>query len=114
MSESALQTLWLPASLLLIFIAPFGFWARARGLAGARNTGHTAACTAIGVVLALFLYWVAGWALMFGDTAGGAFGTSGFLAALSGAAPAISRMFLFQAALCAAAIALLAGAVAGA
>ena len=63
--------------------------------------------------MALFLYWVAGWALMFGDTAGGAFGTSGFLAALSGAAPAISRMFLFQAALCAAAIALLAGAVAG-
>ncbi|MGM0412570.1 MAG: ammonium transporter [Pseudomonadota bacterium] len=93
--QAHLDLIWILVSAALVFLMQAGFAALETGMVRAKNTINVAIKNAGDFITASLLFWLTGYALMFGPSLSGWWGTSGF--ALAGVeAPADLAFFLFQ------------------
>jgi ammonium transporter, Amt family len=103
--------LWIALSTAMVFSMQGGFLCLESGLTRSKNNINVAMKNIVDYCVAVFVFWLFGYALMFGQTAGGLIGTDGFL--LSGyQSPEYQVFFLFQSMFCATAATIVSGAVA--
>ena len=88
-----------------------GFLCLESGLVRSKNSINVAAKNISDFIVSGTLFWAAGFALMFGDSIGGWFGSSGFFMG-DGESPRLISIFLFQMMFCSTAATLVSGAVA--
>jgi len=81
-----LNTVWVLVTAFLVFWMQAGFAFVEAGLTRAKNTTNILFKNLIDFVFATLAFWLIGYAFMFGNSAGGVIGTTGFLVSPSGAA----------------------------
>jgi Amt family ammonium transporter len=81
-----LNTVWVLVTAFLVFWMQAGFAFVEAGLTRAKNTTNILFKNLIDFVFATLAFWLIGYAFMFGTSAGGVIGTTGFLVSPSGAA----------------------------
>jgi len=106
--------LWILIATALVFLMQAGFLALEAGLTRTKNSINVAIKNIADFGISVFLFWVFGFAMMFGLTAGGWFGTEHFMLNLgSGQDDAwLTVFFLFQAVFAGTAVTIVSGAVA--
>lgn len=102
---------WLLIASILVFFMQAGFLCFESGQIRSKNSINVAAKNISDFIIAALIYWVFGFALMFGDSLGGVLGTSLFFVGEQQSAYQIS-FFLFQMMFCGTAATLVSGAVA--
>lgn len=105
---SSINMLWIMLGTILVFFMHAGFAMVESGFTRSKNTVNILMKNFITVSIASLLYFVVGYALMFGDSFQGIIGTSGF--ALSGVEDI--AFFVFQAVFAATSATIISGAVA--
>ena len=109
--QGHLDLIWIFICAALVFLMQAGFTALETGMVRAKNTINVALKNISDFVVAVMGFWLAGFALMFGDSLAGWVGSSGFL--LSGhETPKDYAFFIFQAMFVGTAATIVAGAVA--
>ncbi|MFA9459429.1 ammonium transporter [Thiohalorhabdus methylotrophus] len=109
--QSNLDLAWILIASALVFFMQAGFAALETGMIRAKNSLNVAAKNTGDILVAALLFFLTGYALMFGDSADGLFGTSGFL--LGGVeTPFEYAFFLFQLVFAGTAATIVSGAVA--
>jgi Amt family ammonium transporter len=106
-----LNTLWILISALLVFVMQAGFLCVESGLVRSKNSINVAAKNISDFILSCTVFWSVGFAIMFGDSYFGMFGTSYFFFG-EGVSPYLITVFLFQMMFCGTAATLVSGAVA--
>ncbi len=109
--QENLNMIWVLLSAALVFFMQAGFMCLESGLTEAKNSINVAIKNIADFVLAVTLFWVLGFGIMFGDSLGGLIGSSGFL--IGGEDPWRSVFFIFQAVFVGTAATITSGAVAG-
>ncbi len=89
-----------------------GFMCLESGLTRSKNSINVAVKNLADFGVSVALFWVFGYALMFGASYGGWFGFTGFLLNLDNNAPKLAAFFLFQTMFCSTATTIVSGAVA--
>ena len=107
----ALDMLWILISAGLVFFMQAGFTMLESGLVRAKNSYNVAVKNISDLIVAMLSFWLVGFALMFGMTSGGWFGTTGFWGSLIDD-PMDYAFFIFQAMFVGTAATIVAGAVA--
>ncbi|MEM6275889.1 MAG: ammonium transporter [Pseudomonadota bacterium] len=108
---SQIDQLWLLICAALVFMMQAGFMCIEAGITRAKNNISVAIKNISDFSLSVLLFWLFGYAVMFGDSLGGWFGTTGFaFDRLGGSSDYVT--FLFQAMFCGTAATILSGAVA--
>jgi len=110
-----IDILWLLICTVLVLLMQPGFACLEIGLVRAKNTINVAMKNISDFCLAVILFWLAGYGIMFGASEIGLFGTSAFLfdpGAGSKSVPQEIAFFFFQVAFCGAATTIISGAVA--
>lgn len=102
---------WLLTSAFLVFLMQAGFLCLESGKIRSKNSINVAAKNISDFIVAVIVYWIFGFALMFGDSFYGLFGTSEFFFGDTQTPFQIS-FFIFQMMFCGTAATLLSGAVA--
>ena len=92
--SQAFDMIWLVMAAALVFFMQAGFAMVECGLTRAKNAGNLIMKNLMDFSVGAVSYWVIGWALMYGVSALGFFGTSQFF--LSGAESATYRDWFFQ------------------
>jgi Amt family ammonium transporter len=107
---------WLLSSALLVFVMQAGFLCLETGRIRSKNSINVAAKNVADFILAVAVFWLFGFALMFGDSIYGLVGSSGFLfdgTKIEGANASWDvSFFLFQMMFCGTATTIMSGAVA--
>ncbi|MFC3608220.1 ammonium transporter [Stutzerimonas tarimensis] len=111
MQSASIDILWLVLCAGLVFNMQIGFLCLESGLTRSKNAINVAIKNMADLSVAILLYWLYGFALMFGSSAGGLFGNSHFLIEADGDAWPMA-FFLFQAMFCATAATIVSGAAA--
>ena len=111
-SPALIDVLWLTLCCVLVLLMQAGFLCLESGLTRSKNSINVAMKNAADFVLAVFIFWLFGFGLMFGDSQSGWLGTDLFLLDLGQSESWTSVFFLFQAMFCATAATIVAGAVA--
>jgi Amt family ammonium transporter len=106
-----IDTLWLLLCSGLVFLMQAGFMCLESGLTRSKNSINVAVKNLADFGISAGLFWVFGYALMFGKSQGGWFGASGFAPALSDQ-PNQTVFFLFQMMFCGTATTIVSGAAA--
>ncbi|MEZ0151686.1 MAG: ammonium transporter [Candidatus Reddybacter sp.] len=106
-----MDTLWITIAAILVFIMQAGFLCLESGLVRSKNSINVAAKNISDFIVSGTLFWAAGFALMFGDSIGGWFGSSYFFVG-DDANPRLISIFLFHMMFCGTAATLVSGAVA--
>ena len=70
--------IWLVCAASLVLLMQGGFAALEAGLARPKNAAHLATTKLVTVLVTALVFWVCGYAFLFGATAGGVVGLSGF------------------------------------
>ena len=112
MDKTELDILWVLVAAALVLIMQGGFLCLESGLTRTKNAINVAMKNVIDLTLAVVLFWLFGFALMFGDDLSGLIGTTGFMADISGGDPWLATFFVFQTMFCATAATIVSGAVA--
>jgi len=113
MTLSLLDQLWILLGAFLVFMMQGGFLCLESGLTRSKNAINVAMKNLADFAVAVSVFWVVGFGLMFGDSSHGLWGADRFLAALgAGGEPGTAAFFLFQAMFCATAATIVSGAVA--
>lgn len=113
MTVAALDLLWIVLCAALVFLMQAGFLCLESGLTRSKNSINVAAKNVADFAIAALAYWLVGFGLMFGSTAGGWVGTHAFGAVGQiGDDPGLLVFLLFQMMFCATATTIVAGAVA--
>lgn len=102
---------WLLGCAGLVFLMQPGFLCLESGLTRSKNSINVAVKNLSDFGIAVFLFWVMGFGLMFGATAIGWLGTDQFVVDLE-RSPELAAFFLFQAMFCGTATTIVSGAVA--
>ncbi|MEM6503619.1 MAG: ammonium transporter [Cyanobacteria bacterium P01_C01_bin.89] len=102
---------WLLGCSALVFLMQAGFLCLESGLTRSKNSINVAVKNLSDFGLAVLVFWMSGYALMFGDTVGGWFGASDWFVSVEGA-PYIAAFFVFQAMFCGTATTIVSGAAA--
>jgi len=110
--ERILDILWLTISCVLVLLMQAGFLCVESGATRSKNAINVAMKNAADFVVALFLFWLIGFGLMFGDSREGWIGYGDFLVRLAPQDPWLSSFFLFQAMFCATAVTIVSGVIA--
>lgn len=116
LSQDSANMLWTLIAAVLVFFMQAGFAMVETGFTRAKNSVNIMMKNLMDFSLGSIGFWAFGFALMFGATAGGLFGTSGFF--LSDASPEVSGwewslvFFLFQTVFAATAATIVSGAMA--
>ncbi len=106
-----LDTLWVLVAAVLVFFMQAGFAFLESGLTRSKNSINVAIKNLTDLGVSLLCYWVFGFALMFGATVNGWFGSDNFLLT-SGGSMFVAAFFIFQAMFCSTAATIVSGAVA--
>ncbi len=106
-----MDTLWIALAAILVFIMQAGFLCLESGLVRSKNSINVAAKNISDFIVSGTLFWAVGFAIMFGDSIGGLFGSSHFFLGEQ-ASPRLIAIFLFQMMFCGTAATLVSGAVA--
>lgn len=115
MDKSLVDIVWVLVSAGLVFLMQAGFMCLESGLTRAKNSINVAIKNITDFGISVCLYWTFGFALMFGASASGLFGTTHFFVPVNqpGIAGAwLASFFLFQAMFCGTATTIVSGAVA--
>ncbi len=107
-----LDILWVAISAILVFLMQAGFLCLETGLTRSKNNINVAIKNLTDLGVSLGLFWMFGFALMFGTSQGGWIGTSHFLLAIRPDDVWLAICFLFMAMFCSTAVTILSGAVA--
>lgn len=106
-----MNILWILLAAAMVFLMQSGFTSFETGMIRAKNSLNVAVKNISDFAIAVLFFWGIGFALMFGDSYGGWFGTSGF--ALSGISDSYGyAFFVFQAMFAGTAATIVSGAVA--
>ncbi|OOV88859.1 ammonium transporter [Oceanospirillum linum] len=109
--QSNLDLVWVMVCAALVMFMQAGFTALESGLTQAKNSINVAIKNITDFIISVLAFWAVGYAIMFGVSSGGFFGTSGF--ALSGMTEASDfASFAFQATFAGTAATIVSGAVA--
>jgi Amt family ammonium transporter len=110
--DSDLGLMWIAISAALIFIMQAGFLILEAGLTRPKNNINVALKNLTDFAITTIMFWLFGFALMFGASVGGLFGTNGFLPELESAGFRQFIFFYFQVMFCGTAVTIIAGAIA--
>ena len=108
---SLIDQLWVLLCAALVFVMQGGFMCVEAGITRSKNNISVAIKNITDLSVAIFLYWLIGYGLMFGDSFSGWFGTSGFGFGRLAASEDYVH-FIYQAMFCGTAATILSGAVA--
>ncbi|MEM9539591.1 MAG: ammonium transporter [Cyanobacteria bacterium P01_E01_bin.42] len=108
---SVTDILWLIVCSGLVFLMQPGFMCLESGLTRSKNSINVAVKNLADFGISVALFWAFGYALMFGASRAGWFGSSGFFLNLE-APPKLAAFFLFQTMFCSTATTIVSGAVA--
>ncbi|MEM7033984.1 MAG: ammonium transporter [Chloroflexota bacterium] len=111
MERSTLDIMWLLTSAGLVFLMQAGFTALESGLTRSKNSINVAMKNLIDISISIVMFWLFGFALMFGTSSGGWIGIDGFFGTMPNSSWLIA-FFLFQALFCGTATTIVSGAVA--
>ena len=109
--EELLNVIWLVICAGFVFLMQAGFLCLESGLTRSKNTINVAVKNITDLGISVFLFWIFGFALMFGASYNGWLGTTQFLVPVQGGA-LLAAFFLFQAMFCGTATTIVSGAVA--
>jgi len=109
-TNELLDVAWILVCAALVMLMQAGFSCLESGLVRTKNSINVAAKNFADFCLASAVFWLFGFALMFGTTSGGFFGTSGFLFDDT-ANPWLMAFFIFQLGFCGTAVTIISGAV---
>lgn len=112
MEDRSLDILWILVAAALVFMMQAGFMALESGFTRSKNSINVAIKNMTDFVLAFVIYWLFGYAIMFGFTYDGWFGTTDFAFPFEEKSPWLSAFFFFQVMFCATAATIVSGAVA--
>lgn len=113
MALSPLDIAWILLCAILVFVMQAGFLCLESGLTRTKNAINVAIKNVADFAVAVSLFWMFGFALMFGHSYLGWIGTTEFLAQVGqGSDPGYAAFFVFQAMFCATAATIVSGAVA--
>ena len=107
-----LDTLWVLWAAALVFVMQAGFLCLEAGTTRSKNAINVAMKNIADFAIAVSIFWLAGFGLMFGLSESGWVGTSLFGWQLNAASSWVVTLFIFQAMFCATAATIVAGAVA--
>ncbi|MCE7947618.1 MAG: ammonium transporter [Chloroflexi bacterium CFX4] len=110
--NTPLDTLWVLVCAGLVFLMQGGFLCLETGLTRSKNNINAAMKNLADFCITTVIFWAFGFALMFGASQGGWFGTTLFGAELDQAPSQLIAFFIFQVMFCGTAVTILAGAVA--
>jgi Amt family ammonium transporter len=91
---TALTFVWLLLCGGLVFLMHAGFSLVEAGFTRAKNTANILMKNLMTICLGVLIYWLVGWAIMYGESVGGIFGFSQFF--LSGADNSVWNAWFFQ------------------
>ncbi|MDX1996052.1 MAG: ammonium transporter [bacterium] len=112
MPRPPVDTSWILITACLVFLMQAGFLCLEAGLTRRKNNINVAMKNLADFGITTILFWLFGFALMFGASRTGLFGTSLFAFDFDAITPDIATFFFFQVMFCGAAVTILAGAVA--
>ncbi|MBI3919201.1 MAG: ammonium transporter [Betaproteobacteria bacterium] len=112
MDKSLLDAAWVLLCGGLVFLMQAGFMCLESGSTRAKNSINVAVKNLADVGIAVVVFWVMGFALMFGTSEGGWIGTTRFLPELRETGLWFAAFFVFQAMFCGTSITIVSGAVA--
>jgi Amt family ammonium transporter len=107
-----IDIIWIVFSAALVFLMQAGFLCLESGLTRTKNSINTAMKNLADFSVSTLVFWVFGFALMFGATQNGWVGASGFLPELETIGGARMAFFFFQLMFCGTAVTIMAGAIA--
>jgi Amt family ammonium transporter len=110
---SMVDGIWILVCTGLVFAMQAGFLCLESGLTRSKDAINVALKNMTDFSVSLLLFWAFGFALMFGASEAGWFGTSHFFVPMAGQSSGLTTTFLFQAMFCATAATIVSGAVAG-
>jgi len=113
METSMLNSLWVLVCVGLVFAMQGGFLCLESGLTRSKDAINVAMKNMTDFSISMLLFWAFGFALMFGASRSGWFGTTHFFLPVDGNSSILMTTFLFQAMFCATAATIVSGAVAG-
>ncbi len=108
--KNALDMIWIITAASLVFFMQAGFTLVEVGLTRAKNAGNIIMKNLMDFSAGVIIFWMFGWAVMYGTSKLGLFGTDQFF--LSGADPLRFRNWMFQAVFAATSATIVSGAVA--
>ncbi len=111
-SQELLDITWMLLTAALVFIMQPGFMCLESGFTRAKNSINVASKNITDFGIAVCVYWLVGFGLMFGVSTAGWVGTDMFLVPFEQVGAWHSAFFLFQAMFCATAATILSGAIA--
>ncbi|HEC60336.1 hypothetical protein LCGC14_0633970 [marine sediment metagenome] len=106
-----MDILWTLFTAMLVFVMQAGFLCLESGLVRSKNSINVAAKNLTDFAISSIIFWMVGFAMMFGESVSGLIGTSYFFFG-EGASPLLITTFLFQMMFCGTAATLVSGAVA--
>ena len=109
-TSQLLDIAWILVCAALVMLMQAGFSGLESGLVRSKNSINVAAKNFADFCLSSVVFWVFGFALMFGVSSGGLIGTSGFLFGDT-ADPWLMAFFIFQLGFCGTATTIVSGAV---
>jgi Amt family ammonium transporter len=112
MEKSTEDIFWVLMAGGLVFTMQGGFLCLESGLTRTKNSINVALKNLSDFAVAAMLFWLFGFAVMFGATSGGWIGTSMFAPELRSSGPWLAAFFFFQVMFCATAATIVSGAVA--
>lgn len=92
--QTALTFVWLLVAGALVFFMHAGFSLVEAGLTRTKNTANILMKNALTISLGILIYWAVGWAVMYGSSVAGLFGTDQFF--LTGADNGLLNSWFFQ------------------
>ena len=111
-SQLSIDLLWIYLCSGLVFIMQAGFLCLESGLTRRKNSINVAIKNLADFCLTTVVFWLVGFALMFGASRGGWFGSSNFALDFASEEPFLAAFFLFQVMFCGAAVTIMSGAIA--
>jgi len=110
--KQLIDILWVLIAAGFVFMMQGGFLCLESGLTRSKNSINVAIKNLADFGIAIVLYWIFGFALMFGITKGGWVGTTHFLPNIGQGGAWLATFFLFQVMFCATAATIVSGAIA--
>lgn len=112
MDSLNLDILWILICSVLVLIMQAGFLCLESGATRSKNAINVAMKNAADLVVAVFVFWLLGFALMFGASIDGLMGSSLFMLSIGQGEQWLAALFLFQSMFCATAATIVSGAIA--
>jgi len=112
MNALSLDILWILICAVLVLLMQAGFLCLESGATRSKNAINVAMKNAVDLVVSVFIFWLLGFALMFGQSFEGIIGFSHFMLPFGPDGHWLAAFFLFQAMFCATAATIVSGAVA--